>query len=217
MTEQVLSAIYEHKLIAIVRGVDTDRCLQVAQALYAGGIRLMELTYDQLHPESWEQTAQAIGAIAGAFAGRMYVGAGTVLTPAQVELTARHGGQFILSPHTDGAVIRRTRELGLVSIPGAFTPTEILQAHEAGAHIVKIFPVGMFGPEYLQAVRAPISHVPMMAVYKMDASNVAQYLRAGAVAAGVGGSLVNGAWVAAGEFCKITQAAREFVAAVNEI
>lgn len=216
MTERIVSAIYEHKLIAIVRGVDTARCMQVAQALYEGGIRLMEITYDQQKSETWEQTAQTIGAIAEAFAGKMFVGAGTVTSPELAELTARYGGQFVLSPDTDEAVIRRTRELGLVSIPGALTPTEILRAYKAGAHIVKIFPAGLFGPEYLRAVKAPISHVPMMVVYKMQQENISQYLQAGAVAAGIGGSLVNPAWVEAGEFERITQAAREFVAAVKE-
>lgn len=217
MTERIVTAIYEHKLIAIVRGVESDRCMQVAQALYDGGIRLMEITYDQLRPDTWEQTAQTIGAIAKAFEGRMFVGAGTVTCLELVELTARYGGQFVLSPDTDEAVIHRTRELGLVSIPGALTPTEILRAYKAGAHIVKIFPAGLFGPEYLRAVCAPISHVPMMVVYKMQQTNVSQYLRSGAVAAGIGGSLVNPAWADAGEFEKITQAAREFVAAVKEI
>ncbi len=217
MTEKIISAIYDHKLIAIVRGVDTKRCMQVAQALYDGGIRLMEITYDQQRPETWEQTAQAIGAVAEAFAGKMYVGAGTVTSPELVELTARAGGQFVLSPDTDAAVIRRTRELGLVSIPGAMTPVEILQAYKAGAHIVKLFPAGIFGPEYLKAIKAPISHVPILTVYKMSPDNVAEYLRAGAVAAGVGGRLVNPAWVEAGEFEKITCAAREFVAAVQEV
>lgn len=217
MTERIVSAIYEHKLIAIVRGVEPDHCMQVAQALYDGGIRLMEITYDQQKPESWEQTAQTIGTIAKAFAGRMFVGAGTVTSVELVELTARYGGQFVLSPDTDETVIRRTRQLGLVSIPGALTPTEILRAYKAGAHIVKIFPAGLFGPEYLRAVCAPISHVPMMVVYKMQQANVAQYLRSGAVAAGIGGSLVNPAWAEAGEFERITQAAREFVAAVKEV
>lgn len=217
MTERIVTAIYEHKLIAIVRGVEPDRCMQVAQALYDGGIRLMEITYDQQKPESWEKTAQTIGAIAKAFEGRMFVGAGTVTSPELVELTACYGGQFVLSPDTDEAVIRRTRERGLVSIPGALTPTEILRAYKAGAHIVKIFPAGLFGLEYLRAIQAPISHVPMMVVYKMQQANVAQYLRSGAVAAGIGGSLVNPAWVEAGEMERITQAAKEFVAAVKEI
>lgn len=217
MTERIVTAIYEHKLIAIVRGVEPDRCMQVAQALYDGGIRLMEITYDQQKPESWEKTAQTIGAIAKAFEGRMFVGAGTVTSPELVELTACYGGQFVLSPDTDEAVIRRTRERGLVSIPGALTPTEILRAYKAGAHIVKIFPAGLFGLEYLRAIQAPISHVPMMVVYKMQQANVAQYLRSGAVAAGIGGSLVNPAWVEAGELERITQAAREFVAAIKEI
>lgn len=217
MTDPIVSAIYEQKIIAIVRGVDTALCMQVAQALYAGGIRLMEITYDQNDPHSWERTAQTIGALCDAFAGKMYIGAGTVTTVDLVELTARHGGRFILSPDVDPEVIRRTRELGLVSIPGALTPTEILTAHKAGAHFVKLFPAGVMGIDYLKAVRAPISHVPLLVVGNLDAEAMTQYLKAGAAGAGIGGQLVNAAWVEAGDFERITRSAREFVAAVQQI
>ena len=216
MTEHIISAIKEEKLIAIVRGVEKEKCIRVAQALYDGGIKLMEITYDQKHPESWEQTAQAIGAVAQAFAGKMWVGAGTVTCPELAELTAKHGGQFIISPDVDTDVIRRTRELGLVSIPGALTPTEVMTAHKAGAHFVKLFPAGVLGTGYLKAVKAPISHVELLVVGNIDEKNVADFLAAGASGAGVGGNLVNKAFVEAGEYEKITEAARALVAAVQE-
>lgn len=217
MRESIISAIHEQKIIAIVRGVDTARCMQVAQALYEGGVRLMEITYDQRRPDTWVQTAQTIGAIAAAFAGRMYVGAGTVTSTELVELTAQHGGQFVLSPDVDEAVIRRSVELGLVSIPGALTPTEILTAHKAGAHFVKLFPAGVMGMEYFKAIIAPISHVPLLVVGNLDETQMQQYLEAGAAGAGIGGRMVNQAWVENGDFDCITQAARSFVAAAREI
>ena len=126
MKQTIINTIKAHKLIAIVRGMERENCMQIAQALYDGGIRLMELTYNQSCPESWEQTAQTIGALAQAFQGKLYVGAGTVTCPELVELTHRHGGQFVISPDVNEAVIRRTVQLGLVSIPGAMTPTEIM-------------------------------------------------------------------------------------------
>ncbi len=215
MRELVLKTSEKEKIIAIVRGVESEKCLKVAQALYDGGIRMMEITYNQKAPESWETTAKAIGAIAENFKGRMLVGAGTVTTPELVELTAKHGGLFIISPDTNEAVIRKTRELGLVSMPGAFTPTEVLQAHEAGADVVKLFPAGAMGTGYLKAICAPISHVKIMAVGGIHEKNAADFIAAGAVGVGVGGNLANREWIEKGEFHKITEAAAALVAAVN--
>lgn len=217
MEEKVIQAVREHKLIAIVRGVESEKCLRVAQALYDGGIRLMEITYDQKHPENWEQTARAIGAVAEAFDGRMYVGAGTVTNTELVELTAKHGGRFIISPDVNADVIRRTRELGMVSMPGALTPTEVMTAHAAGANFVKLFPAGNLGAGYLKAVRAPISHVELLVVGGIDEKNIGAFLAAGAAGAGIGGSLVNTARVENGEFDKITESARLLVKAVQEV
>lgn len=217
MREQVLQWVEREKIIAIVRGIESEKCVKVAQALYEGGIRLMEVTYDQKAPDSWKSTAQAIGDVAKAFDGRLLVGAGTVTTPEMVKLTQVAGGQFIISPDTNVDVIRRTRELDLVSMPGALTPSEILAAHSAGADIVKLFPAANLGPSYLKAVRAPISHVKIMAVGGVNEENIGEFLAAGAVGAGIGGNLANRAWIEEGRFDKITQTARALVAAVSKV
>ena len=216
MTNTVKEAVRTHKLIAIVRGAQPELCQRIAQALYAGGFRLMEITYDQKHPETWEATAQTIGAVAQAFAGKMFVGAGTVTCTELVELTHKYGGQFIISPDVNEAVIARTCELGMVSMPGALTPTEVMTAHRAGADFVKLFPAGNFGPGYVKAVKAPISHVELLVVGGIDADNIGAFLKAGATGAGIGGNLVNRQWVEAGEFEKITAVAKSLVAAVKE-
>ena len=215
MEEKIIQAVKEHKLIAIVRGVESEKCIKIAQALYDGGFRLMEITYDQKHPETWEETARAIGAVANAFAGRMYVGAGTVTCTELVELTHKYGGQFIISPDVNEDVIRRTRELGMVSMPGALTPTEVMVAHRAGANFVKLFPAGNLGTGYVKAVKAPISHVDLLVVGGIDEKNVASFLAVGAAGAGIGGNLVIKAWVEAGKYEKITEVAKALVAAVN--
>ena len=215
MTEQIKNVIRKEKLIAIVRGVESEKCIRIAQALYDGGIRLMEITYDQKRPEGWEDTARTIGAVGKAFEGKMYVGAGTVTCPELAELTHKYGGRFIISPDMNPEVIRRTVELGMVSIPGAMTPTEVMQAHRAGAHFVKMFPAGTLGVGYFKAVKAPISHVELLVVGGVDEKNVADFLAAGAAGAGIGGNLVNAAWVRAGEYEKITQTAKALVAAVK--
>mgnify|MGYP003290951858 CR=1 FL=1 len=215
MEEKIIQAVKEHKLIAIVRGVESEKCLKIAQALYAGGFRLMEITYDQKHPERWEETAATIGTVAEAFQGRMFVGAGTVTCPELVTLTHQYGGQFIISPDVNEEVIRLTRELHLVSMPGALTPTEVMVAHRAGANFVKLFPAGNLGVGYVKAVKAPISHVELLVVGGIDEHNVASFLQAGAAGAGIGGNLVNRAWVEAGQYEKITEVAKALVAAVN--
>ena len=215
MREEVLQWIEKEKIIAIVRGAEPEQFEAVATALYDGGMRLMEITYDQKNPESWQGTADAIGRLAKEYAGRMYVGAGTVTSPELVEMTAKAGGAFIISPDTDVAVIKKARELGLVSMPGAMTPTEIKAAHNAGADFVKLFPIGNLGAGYLKAIRAPLSHIKMTAVGGVNEENAAEFLKAGAAGLGVGGNLAKKAWIEAGEYDKLTDAARTLVEIVK--
>lgn len=216
MRENVIEWVLREKAVAIVRGAESKVCGQVAEALYAGGIRLLEIAYDQRAPESWEDTAAAIGQIARRFDGRMLVGAGTVTEPALVDLTHQAGGCFIISPDTSEAVIRRTRELDMVSMPGAVTPTEILTAHRAGADFVKLFPAASLGPDYLKAICAPLSHIRIMAVGGIDEQNVGAFLAAGAVGAGVGGNLANRQYIRDGAWDRITQAAQLLTSAVRQ-
>ena len=203
MRENVIETIKKEKLIAIVRGIAPEKCLKVAGALYAGGFRLVEITYDQKNPDSWATTAAAIKAVSEAYSGTMEVGAGTVTSVKLVELAASAGAKYIISPDTNIDVIKRTRELGLVSMPGALTPTEILTAYNNGADFVKLFPIANLGPAYVKAVRAPISHV--------NETNLREYLDLGMCGAGIGGNLVNKKWVENGEFEKITEVARTMV------
>lgn len=215
MRENTIQLVEKEKIIAIVRGVGPDQCKKVADALYEGGIRLMEITFDQKNPASFQATADAISAIGKAYEGRMLVGAGTVTTPELVELAAAAGAKYIISPDVNVDVIRRTRELGLVSMPGAMTPSEVMTAHGAGADFVKLFPAGNLGIPYVKAIRAPISHVKLLAVGGVNEDNVADFLHAGMVGAGVGGNLANKKWIEAGAFDKITETARKLLAAVQ--
>lgn len=215
MREEIIKKIKEEKLIAIVRGVRPELCLKVAQALYDGGVRLTEITYDQNAPTSWLQTAEAIQAVAEQFDGRMFVGAGTVTNVELVEMTHAHKGEYIISPDTDVEVIKRTRELGMVSMPGAMTPSEIKQAYNAGADFVKVFPAGNLGVEYIKAIKAPLNHIPMLAVGGINDRSVQEFLAAGVVGFGIGGNLAKKAWIDAGEFDKLTEAARATIAAIR--
>ena len=166
-------------------------------------------------PDSWEDNAATIRAVGDAMNGKLFVGAGTVCSVELCDLAAGAGAQFIISPDADEAVISRTRELGLISIPGALTPTEIKAAWCAGADFVKVFPASAMGPAYLKAVRAPLSHIPLMAVGGVNEQNAGDFIRAGCCGIGVGGNLVNKEWIAAGEFEKITASAAEYLRAVR--
>lgn len=211
MKNKVINAIEENKIIAILRGIPLDKIIQTAEALYNGGIRLMEITYSANGSIPHEETSESIRKLSEHFGDRLWVGAGTVITPQLVEMAAAAGAKYIISPDTNISVIKRTNELGLVSMPGALTPSEILTAHYAGADFVKLFPVGNLGTGYIKAVCAPISNVKLLGVGGVNEDNVADFIRAGVVGVGVGGNLANKSWVAAGEFDKLTDTARKIV------
>ncbi len=209
MRSTVIKKIIEKKIIAIIRGVEEKKTLALAEALYKGGIELIEVTFNQRG--DFPATADAIAAISRHFGGRVLAGAGTVTTPELVQMAATAGAKYIISPNTDLAVIETTRKLGLVSIPGALTPTEILGAHNSGADFVKVFPASNFGSGYIKALKTPLSQVKLMAVGGINQINIREYFDAGCVGAGVGGNLVNKKWIEAGEYDKITDLAKAFL------
>lgn len=212
MRNEIIQKVLDKKLIAIVRGVYGDECVALAKALYEGGIELLEVTFDQSHPENLERTSDTVKQLIDTMGDKMAFGAGTVTSVAMLELAHKAGAQFIVSPDTNEEVIKKTVELGMVSMPGAMTPTEVMTAHEYGADFVKVFPTSNLGASYIKAVRGPINHVRLLAVGGVNEKNIAEFLKAGVVGAGVGGNLVNKEWIKAGEFDKITALAREFVA-----
>ena len=142
-------------------------------------------------------------------------GAGTVTTIEMLNLAKEAGAGFIVSPDCNPEVIKATVEAGMVSMPGAMTPTEILTAYRAGADFVKVFPTAGLGSAYIKAVRGPLNHIRLLAVGGVNEKNIADFLAAGCVGAGVGGNLVNKNWIANGEWDKITALAREFVTNAN--
>ena len=209
-------AVKKEKIVVIVRGVPAERLIPLAEAMYAGGIRLLEITFDATGKTSPEETAMAIQMLCEHFEGRMLIGAGTVITEEQLLLTAKAGGRFIISPDTDESIIRKTRELGLVSMPGALTPSECKRAHNAGADFVKLFPVDNLGPSYLKAVSAPLSHIDFLAVGGVSLENIATYLKAGAKGFGVGSAIVDKKLIDSGNYEAVAALARAYVDAVRE-
>lgn len=191
MQNEIIKAVEREKIVVIVRGVPSEKLIPLAEAMYDGGIRLLEITYSASGIPSDEVTAENIKALCSHFkeVGKtdMHIGAGTVLTVEQVALTKAVGGEFIISPDTCPDVIKKTKELGLVSMPGSYTPSEIRIAHLAGADFVKVFPAVSLGASYIKAVKAPLSNIKLLAVGGINENNMSEYLAAGASGFGIGG------------------------------
>ena len=212
MREEIVKAVLERRIVAIIRGFSPDVCLRLAEAYVEGGIGLVEVTFNQRAPETWKDTVAAIRAIRERFAGAVRVGAGTVLTEEQLGLCIDAGGEYMITPNVNVPLIRSCVAKGLVAMPGAMTPSEAVDAWEAGASFVKIFPAGSLGPGYVKAICAPLSHIPFLAVGGVGPDNVADFMKAGCVGAGVGGNLTNKEWIASGSWGRISEAARLLVA-----
>ena len=209
----VLDTIFENSIIAIARGFDADELIPATKALYAGGIRAFEVTFE--HGKDLGRTAECIVRLAESMSDDCVIGAGTVLTAEEVRLAKSSGASFIISPNTAGEVISETKRLGMVSIPGAMTPSEIVAAHSFGADIVKVFPAGILGIEYFKAIRAPLSHIPMAAVAGITLDNIAAFKSAGAVAFGISSSLYNAEAIRSGSFEKLTCLAEAFISKIK--
>lgn len=211
---EIMELIEQNRVIAIVRGMHPDQMAPLARALERGGIRMMEITFNQNAPETFQNTVNAIHTLSQNMRD-MAIGAGTVMTLEQLHMAADAGARYIISPDVNPALIAETKRLGLTSLPGAMSPTEIVTAWNAGADAVKVFPIGDLGVGYLKAIRAPLSHIPLIAVGGVNERNCADFLRAGAIGVGVGGQLVNREWIDAGEFYKIASFAGKIAQAAQ--
>ena len=214
-TQSIIQCVYDEKMIAILRGVREEWLLKVADTLYEGGIRMMECTFDHADPDCIRSNCKKIEMLAKHFDGLVHIGAGTVLKSEEVDATIDAGGKFIISPNVDTRVIGRTRELGAVSIPGALTPTEIVDAWNAGAHFVKIFPAGSFGAKYIKAVRAPLKHIPMLAVGGIERDEMKDYLAAGVCGFGMGSQLLPKKFVESQSYDRLRLHVQSFVEAAK--
>lgn len=215
MKSQTIHAIIDNKIIAILRKVKPEYIVPTAEALYNGGIMLIEVTFDQSDSKGSQETVKAIKALTESFADRILVGAGTVMTKAQAQAAFEAGARYLISPHTDIDIIKMTNRLGVVSIPGAITPSEIVLANNSGADFVKLFPAGNFGLEYIKAIMAPISHIPMLAVGGVNESNVGMFLSAGIKGVAIGSNLVNNELINEGRFNEITMMAKRYTEKVK--
>ncbi|UXU85223.1 bifunctional 4-hydroxy-2-oxoglutarate aldolase/2-dehydro-3-deoxy-phosphogluconate aldolase [Mammaliicoccus sciuri] len=180
-----LQTIKETKLIAILRNAKPNDILPIVETLYKVGIRAIEVTMNS--PKALE----SIELISNEMKGKVVVGAGTVLDAESARLAILSGATFILSPTVDKDTIRMSKKYGAVSIPGAMTPTEILEAYEYGGDIIKVFPTTSLGPEYIKDLQGPLPHIPLLPTGGVSIDNVTDFIEAGAVGVGLGSALVN--------------------------
>lgn len=202
--------IDERKIIAIIRDVHEQKIIQTVGALLEGGINLVEVTLNHVSSNAIEETTKKIHMINEHFKDDVCVGAGTVLTSDQVISTVQAGAEFIISPNVEESVIKKTNELGKVSIPGALTPSDMVTAYKFGADFVKLFPAGELGLNYIKAVVAPLRHIPVIAVGGITPENVPSLIELGIRGVGVGGNLVQQKAIQENKFDHITNLAQRY-------
>lgn len=214
MKETVLNAVRQHRIMVVSRGLTDEQLIPYCQALVDGGIRLVELPFAPLDPHKHENTPRQIRLIREHFGDRLLVGAGTVLSPEDVDAAADAGACYVLAPSFDERVVRRAQERGICAFPGVMTPTEAQNAHLCGADMVKIFPTGILGVSYLKALRVPLPHIGMIAMGGVTAQNLPDFL-ACCEAVGVGGGICDLKAVQAGNYALITEKALAYTSQVT--
>ena len=213
--EEVKSLLLDKKLVVIFRRIPVEQIGRVSEALVRGGVKLLEVTFDQQSQDPAADYARSIEQVRHAVGDALCLGAGTVLSCGQVRTAREAGAEFILSPNTDIDVIRLTRQLGMVSVPGAMTPSEIVTAWNAGADIVKLFPADDLGYHYIWNIRGPLPHIPLLATGGVNPESIPPCLAQGVSAVGTGVSIVDRQLLAAGDYDGIEALARAHVDAIN--
>jgi 2-dehydro-3-deoxyphosphogluconate aldolase / (4S)-4-hydroxy-2-oxoglutarate aldolase len=200
-----LARVLDRAIVAVIRAESPDLLVDVAEALVAGGVEVMEVTF------TVPRVTQVLEKVASKLGSRMLLGAGTVLDAETARTAILSGAEFIVAPSVNLEVIALCRRYSKLVMPGALTPTEVVTAWQAGADIVKIFPSELTGPKYLKALHGPLPQVRLMPTGGVNLETAEEFLKAGACALGIGGSLVDPKAVASGDLKKIESLARQYV------
>lgn len=206
---KVIGQLRDPGVVAIVRLDDYRAAVEMVRALWEGGIRAVEFTYT--NPKAGE----AIAAVADACGDEIAVGAGTVLDPETARAAMLQGASFVVTPTLNVETIRVCRRYDVPTVIGAYTPTEMLTAWEAGATMVKLFPARSVGPAYIKDVHGPLPQIPIIPTGGVSLENCADFISAGAAGIAVGSNLVDTKTVAEGDWSELTRRATAFVAAVT--
>ena len=211
-----VSYIKEQGLMVLFRGVDPALVPDLVQALYKGGARIVEITFDPSDPDTATKTAEVIEKVHETMGDKMLVGAGTVIDETYAVAAAKADADFLVSPDTNPSIIALTKKLGLVSIPGALTPTEVMTAYRAGADIVKLFPITKDDIGYLTNITRPLSHVPFLCTGGVNPDTIGSFFAAGACAVGTGISILKPELIAARDFDGITELTKLHIERMNQ-
>lgn len=211
MKQAVQAKLVEVGIVPIVRVGRADTAARIAEAILEGGIPCLEVTL------TTPGALTVIGDLVKRWGGDFAIGAGTVLDPESARMAIEAGASFIVSPNTRLETLQLCRRYGVVSLPGALTPTEVVHAWEQGGDLVKVFPIdNMGGAKYLKALKAPLPQIDLVPTGGIDLGNIAEHIRAGASAVAVGSSLMDKQLVSAGDWRGIAALAARFVEAVRE-
>lgn len=206
---EIISQLTRPGIIAVVRTDKPEQVPPICEALLAGGVIAIEITF------TVPNALQAIREASGRFGGKVLVGAGTVLNAEACRAAIDAGAEFIVSPITKLEIVETAHALDKPVMLGAYTPTEAQTAHEAGADFIKIFPADKLGPSYIKALRAPLPHLKIVPTGGVDLNTAAEFLKAGCVALGVGGSLLTPEILRTSNWPELTRLARAFVEIAN--
>jgi 2-dehydro-3-deoxyphosphogluconate aldolase/(4S)-4-hydroxy-2-oxoglutarate aldolase len=207
--QATLNRIKEIGLLAVIRGPSPELTVKMVEALVAGGVTGIEITY------STPNAAQVVQELAARFGDEIMLGMGTLTEVAHAGEAASAGAKFLVSPHCEPELAAAMVATGLPLMMGALTPTEVLNAYRSGSDVVKVFPGSLGGPDYLKALRGPFPHIPMMPTGGVSLENIPQWFAAGAFAVGAGSNLCPTAWAKEGRFDEISALARQFADVVN--
>lgn len=205
-----LNRVLNSGIVAIIRSTSSDQLVEVAQALVEGGVEVLEVTF------TVPRALEIIAAVRKALGDKALLGAGTVLDPETARAAILAGAEFIVSPTVNVDVIRLCNRYDKMVLPGAFTPTEILTAWDAGADIVKVFPADFVGPAYLKAIHGPLPQVRLLPTGGVNLDTIGDFLKAGACAVGLGGALVEPKAIQNKDMERIRSLASQYVAAVKK-
>jgi 2-dehydro-3-deoxyphosphogluconate aldolase/(4S)-4-hydroxy-2-oxoglutarate aldolase len=208
---QVLASLRESGVVAVIRTETPQDLAAVAKALGDGGVQFVEITMTV--PGALEIIRDAVAQLKDS---DVYIGAGTVLDAASARSAILAGARFIVSPGFDAETVKLCNTYGVVVMPGAFTPHEILQAWKGGADVVKVFPADLGGPDYIKTVKEPLPQIELLPTKGIDFDTAGAYITAGAIAVGTGSALVGKALIAAKDFPRITENAKRFIEIVRQ-
>lgn len=207
--ELVFEKVKELGLLAVLRGPSEEKTVRAVDALVAGGVKGIEITYSTPNAEA------VVNTLVKKYGDEILVGMGTLTKPEHIRMALDNGAKFIVSPMFDPALTEDFVKSGLLSMVGCFTPSEVFQAYKLGADVIKIFPGQLAGPKYIKDLKGPFPDIPVMPTGGVDKDNVPEWFKVGVVAVGAGSSLCPKNLVLEENFAKITEIAKAFVNEVN--